>query len=264
MVISNADYHADPAISASHLHAVAVSPYHYRKRYLDPDRQPLEPTAAMRFGSLAHCATLEPNDLLQRYGVCGPRNTKAGKEQAAAMAADGIEAVSEADMVVALSIAAAVRDHPAAAALLASGAAEQSIWWDDAATGLRCKCRPDWLDGTTVVDLKTTTDASPAGFARSVAAYRYHVQAAHYLAGLGAERFIFIAAEKTYPFAVGVYELDAAALTHGQALRDRDMRRIADCHAIGQWPAYGTGIETLSLPAWALRLDATTITSEDF
>jgi len=140
---SNADYHADPAVSASHLHAVAASPYHYWKRFIDPQRQPLEPTAAMRLGSLVHCAVLEPDELLQRYGVCGPRNTKAGKEQAAAMAADGIEAVSEIDMTLALSMAAAVREHPAAALLLANGKAEQSFWWDDTNAGLRCKCRPD-------------------------------------------------------------------------------------------------------------------------
>jgi hypothetical protein len=134
---SNADYHADPAVSASHLHAVAKSPYHYWSRYLDPQRLPVEPTAAMRLGSLVHCAVLEPEELLQRYGVCGPRNTKAGKEQAERMAADGIEAVTQSDMALALSMAASVRVHPAAAALLAHGKAEQSFWWDDAATGLR-------------------------------------------------------------------------------------------------------------------------------
>ena len=261
---SNAEYHADPAISASHLHAVAASPYHYWKRYLDPDRRPVEPTAAMRLGSLVHCAVLEPDELLQRYGVCGPRNTKAGKEQAAAMAADGIEAVSETDMVTALSMADAVRQHPAAAALLTTGKAEQSFWWDDQQTGLRCKCRPDWMTGNVLVDLKTTTDASPAGFARSVAAYRYHVQARHYLSGTFAEPFVFIAVEKTYPYAVGVYELDDAAMEHGETLRKRNLATIADCKAITEWPGYGTGIQPLSLPGWALRDNTSTITSEEF
>jgi hypothetical protein len=35
---TNADYHADPAISASHLKAVMQSPYHYWSRFLDPKR----------------------------------------------------------------------------------------------------------------------------------------------------------------------------------------------------------------------------------
>lgn len=261
--LSNADYHADPAISASHLHAVAQSPYHYWARFLDPDRKPVEPTAAMRFGSLAHCAVLEPDELGKRYSRCAPRNTKAGKEQAADLAARGIEAVTDSDWALAIAMNRAVRQHPAAAALLQSGKAEQSFWWDDPATGLRCKCRPDWLNGA-VVDLKTTNDASPRGFAKSVATFRYHVQASHYLAGLGVERFYFIAVEKAYPHPVAVYELDAEALQLGNELRQRDMRVIADCRATGEWPGYSTGVETLSLPKWALNPDSTVLTSDDF
>jgi exodeoxyribonuclease VIII len=264
MTITNEQYHADPAVSASHLHAIARSPYHYWSRYLDPKRSAMEPTAAMRLGSLVHCAVLEPEDLLQRYGVCAPRNTKAGKEQAERMVAAGIEAVTQSDMALALSMAASVRVHPAASTLLAQGKAEQSFWWDDATTGLRCKCRPDWYHGTTVVDLKTTTDASPSGFARSIATFRYHVQASHYLSGLhGAERFVFIAVEKTAPYAVAVYELDAAALAAGNELRQRDMRVIADCQATKEWPGYGDDLQTLSLPSWALTANPT-ITSDDF
>jgi hypothetical protein len=264
MTITNEQYHADPAVSASHLHAVARSPYHYWSRYLDLSRKPVEPTAAMRLGSLVHCAVLEPGELSQRYGVCGPRNTKAGKEQAERMAAAGIEAVTASDMMAANCMADSVHRHPAASALLAQGKAEQSFWWDDSATGLRCKCRPDWYYGTTVVDLKTTTDASPSGFARSIATFRYHVQASHYLTGLhGAERFVFIAVEKTAPYAVAVYELDAAALAAGDELRQRDMRVIADCQATKEWPGYGDDCQTLSLPSWALTANPT-ITSDDF
>jgi hypothetical protein len=106
---TNEQYHADPAISASHLKAVMQSPYHYWSRFLDPKRPAMEPTAAMRLGSLAHCAVLEPDELSKRYSTCLPRNTKAGKEQAAELAAAGIEAVTESDMALALSMADAVR-----------------------------------------------------------------------------------------------------------------------------------------------------------
>jgi hypothetical protein len=81
----------------------------------------------MRLGSLAHCAVLEPDELSKRYSTCLPRNTKAGKEQAAELAAAGIEAVTESDMALALNMADAVRQHPYAAALLADGKAEQSF-----------------------------------------------------------------------------------------------------------------------------------------
>lgn len=252
-MISNSDYHADPAVSASHLKAVMQSPYHYWSRYVDPNRNPVEPTAAMKLGSLAHCAILEPEKLLNRYGVCAPRNTKAGKEQAAAMEAEGIEVVTSSDMALAMGMSAAVQAHPAAAALLKEGKAEQSFWWTDPATGLRCKCRPDWYQGSTIVDIKTTTDASPQAFARSVATFGYHIQAEHYLAGPhGAERFVFVAVEKTYPHAVAVYELDVEALALGRTMRDNGMDVIAACHAVDVWPGYGdTFIQTISLPKWA-------------
>jgi exodeoxyribonuclease VIII len=261
--MNNADYHADPAVSASHLHAAAISPHHYYRRFLDPSRPAVEPTAAMRLGTLVHCAVLEPDELSKRYGVCLPRNTKAGKEMAAEMEAAGIEAVGAADMALAAAMADSVRSHQAAAALLRDGKAEQSFWWDDAATGLRCKCRPDWYQAGTIVDLKTTTDASPRGFAKSVAQWRYHVQANHYLAGTFADRFVFIAVEKTYPYAVAVYQLDDAAMLHGEGLRRTNLQTIADCRAISEWPGYGNTIEMLSLPSWALTTD-TTITSDDF
>jgi len=266
MTISNADYHADPAISASQLKTVMQSPYHYWSRYLDPDRVAMAPTAAMRFGSLAHCAVLEPDELSKRYQLAPDRRTKEGKAAVAEMAAAGIEAVSEADMVLAVNMAVAVHGHPTAGALLQGGQAEQSFWWDDIATGMRCKCRPDWLsaDGATIVDLKTCQDASPAAFARSVAAWSYQVQAAHYLAGTLATRFIFVAVEKTAPYAIGVYELDTEGLIHGSIARHNALQRIQDCRAINEWPGYTDGgIQTLQLPGWALK-DNSTITSEDF
>jgi len=258
---SNADYHADPAISASHLHTVANSPYHYWSRFLAPERPPSVQTAAMKLGSLTHCAVLEPDELSSRYGIAPDRRTNAGKSVAAEMEAAGIEAVTAPEMEQAMAMAASVRSHQAAAALLRDGKAEQSFWWDDS-TGLRCKCRPDWYNGTTIVDLKTTTDASK-GFAKSVAQWRYHVQQNHYLAGTFAERFVFIAVEKTYPYAVGVYELDETAALHGEAERRNNLQTIADCRAIAEWPGYGNTIQPLSLPNWALY-GTTTITSDDF
>ena len=264
MTISNSDYHADPAISASQLKEISRSPYHYWSRYLDPNRVAMVPTSAMRFGSLAHCAVLEPDELSKRYQLAPDRRTKEGKAAVTEMAAAGIEAVSETDLAQALQIADAVRSNSTAALLLSNGAAEQSFWFDDIATGMRCKCRPDWFDGTTIVDLKTCQDASPTGFAKAVANFGYQIQAAHYLAGTLATRFIFVAVEKTAPYAIGVYELDTEALVHGSIARHNALQRIQDCRAINEWPGYTDGgIQTLQLPGWALK-DNTSITSEDF
>jgi len=230
MTISNADYHADPAISASQLKEISRSPYHYWSRYLDPSRTPAIATSAMKLGSLTHCAVLEPDQLSARYGITPDRRSNAGKALAAEMEASGIEAVTAQEMEQALAMAASVRSNSTAALLLSNGAAEQSFWFDDIPTGLKCKCRPDWLstDGATIVDLKTCQDASPASFAKAVANFGYQIQAAHYLAGTLATRFIFVAVEKTAPYAIGVYELDTEALVHGNIARHNALQLIGD------------------------------------
>ena len=262
--ISNADYHADPAVSASHLKEISRSPYHYWSKYLDPNRTPTIATSAMKLGSLTHCAVLEPDELSKRYGITPDRRSNAGKALAAEMEASGIEAVTAQEMEQALAMAASVRSNSTVSSLLSNGAAETSHWWDDVATGLRCKCRPDWFDGETIVDLKTCQDASPALFAAAVGRFSYQLQAAHYLCGTLAKRFVFVAVEKSAPYAVGCYELDAEAMVHGSVLRHNSLQRIQDCRAINSWPSYTDGgIQTLQLPGWALK-DQTTITSEDF
>ena len=260
--VSNEEYHADPAISASQLHAVAQSPLHYYSRFVDPNRPRFERTAAMMLGTLVHCAVLEPDELDKRFAICPPRNTKAGKERAAEMSAAGIEAVTESDYQTAIRMRDSVFNHPAAKELFSQGKAEQSFWWDDATTGQRCKCRPDWYFNSTIVDLKTTQDASPQGFAKSVAHWRYHVQQVHYQAGTFAERFLFVAVEKSYPYAVGVYELDADAVAHASELRLRDLLRIKNCRESSFYTSYDSGIKALSLPRWALN--SISINAEDF
>lgn len=154
----------------------------------------------------------------------------------------------------------AVMAHPKAAALLSKpGKAEQSVYWHDAVTGVLCRCRPDYLtDDDYLIDLKSTEDASPEEFAKSVANYRYHVQHPFYWDGLTAvgrkpRAFVFIACEKKAPYAVGVYVLDAAAVELGRMQYSRDLAVYAECLASGQYPAYSERIEHLALPGWYLN-----------
>ena len=132
--------------------------------------------------------------------------------------------------------------------------------WRDDASGLRCKGRIDCLatiaGRAAIVDIKTTTDARPDAFARSIATYGYHFQAAHYLAGMRANGvdvvgFVVIAVESRAPHGVAVYELDAEALEVGEERRRALLSTLAECRASGRWPGYRT--QTISLPRWAAR-----------
>jgi len=262
--MENADYHAHPAISKSHLDLIARSPLHYWARFIDPKRIIPEPTPAMRLGSALHTHVLELDKWDRDYAVAPDaidRRTKAGKEAWAAFEADAAGKTmlsrDEADHV--MHMGRAILSHPAAAMLLnLPGEAETTHMWTDGATGLECKCRPDWLtsDGAIVVDLKTTEDASPAGFRKSIGQWRYGVQAAWYVhsleqtTGTRPMQFIFIAVEKKPPYAVAVYAADEQMIEHGMKTAMRDLQRIAECRAAERWPGYSDQIEMISLPAW--------------
>ena len=262
--LENADYHRHSAVSKSHLDQVARSPLHYWARYLDPNRVEPEPTPAMLVGSAVHTHVLELDQWDARY-VTAPegidRRTKAGKAEwdAFTTAAGKRTVLAKADAEQVMRMGHAVFAHPAAAMLLAMpGKAETTWMWTDEATGLQCKCRPDWLtdDHSLIIDLKTTEDASPAGFRKSIANWRYHVQAAWYLGGLAQatgtcpDQFIFIVVEKKPPHAVAVYAADVEIIVAGTKQARLDLDTLAVCKAANAWPGYSDQIETISLPPW--------------
>jgi hypothetical protein len=228
----------------------------------------------MAIGSAVHTHVLELDQWDARY-VSAPdgidRRTKAGKAEweAFTAAATGRTVLPKADADLVMRMAQSVFSHPAAAMLLAlPGKAETTHMWTDAATGLQCKCRPDWLtdDGRLLVDLKTTENASPREFGRSIATWRYHVQASWYLDGIEQatgtrpEQFLFLCVEKKAPYAVAVYAADAEMIAAGAQTAARDLDVLATCKAAGAWPGYSDQIEPISLPPWMLpRPDGSTM-----
>jgi len=274
--MNNADYHRHWAVSKSGLDQIAKSPLHYWARFLDPDRVWTEATPAMRLGTALHTHVLELSKWDEQIAVAPGdinRRTKEGREQWAAFeaAAKRKTVITADDAAQVMAMGRAVLGHPAAAMLLGlPGKAETTHMWTDASTELECKCRPDWLtdDGSIVVDLKTTKEASPRGFKQSVANYRYHVQAAWYLHGLEQatgkrpDQFIFICVESSAPYAVAVYAADAEMIERGHDQAMRDLAKLAVCKAADHWPSYSEQIETLSLPAWMTGQGGSTQTTE--
>jgi len=259
MTLTNEAYHRNPAVSKSHLDQVAKSPRHYWCRYLDPDRVIPEPTPAMVIGTALHTAVLEPHLWGEQFAIppqAFDRRTKAGKELAAAFELDAagktVLAPDDADRI--RRMADAVHAHPAASFLLdLPGKREASYFWTDDETGLKCKCRPDWhsADRRLIVDVKTTEDASMRGFQKSVANWRYHVQAAWYQRPFAeAEQFLFVAVEKQPPHLVAVYAATPMMVAAGERVATRDLAVLAQCRAAGEWPGYSDEIQLLDLPGW--------------
>lgn len=260
--MSNAAYHALPSLGCSGIKAMGKSPMHYAAQYLDPDRPVRESTPAMKRGNLVHCAVLEPGEVDTRYAI-KPEGydgrTTAGKEWARAFA--GLETITMAEYQAAMRMERAVRALPDIGALLATGHPEVSAFWIDKATGVHCKCRPDWVspvddEGVILIDLKTCTDATPSGFSKQVANLGYHLQAAWYskgyeqASGKKVRAFIFAAVEAEHPHAASAFQLDDEALDLGVAECQHLIELYTDCLKNNRWPGYPADIQPLSLPGW--------------
>lgn len=255
--MTDKEYFAVEAASNSGLKMVNKSPAHFMFAKNNPE----DPTPDMILGSAAHKFILERNDALKVYASLPEgldRRTKEGKATYEAFLKDnaGKTILTAEQMGLAESMAQALRNHPVASRLVRGGQRELATFWTDPETGVLCKCKPDILreDGF-IVDVKTTQDASPEGFSRAVAKFRYHVQAAWYLWGVEqfaqVDSFVFIAIEKKAPHAIGVYSLDLGSLEKGRELMRSDLAKYAECVKSGVWPSYPEQIKTLSIPAWA-------------
>lgn len=249
--------------SKSALDEVHRSPAHYRAWVAGADKQ----TPAMVFGSLLHAYVLEPATCEKLYtidregdfGDCRKTENKAARDAWRA-ATEHLAKVSAEDWEKCRRMAESIQRHPIARSLLARAKTEVVMRWTDQETGLECKGRLDGLvDRRFILDLKTTGDASPEAFVKTVAGYRYHVQDAFYsdgftaLTGEAPRGFLFVAVEKTEPFVVATYQIDAQARERGRDLYRRDLATLKDCIETDEWPAYGNSTMTLSLPAWAMK-----------
>jgi hypothetical protein len=263
--LSNDAYHAAPGISKSQLDAIADrSALHFYAEYLDPQRV-REERVAYDVGQAVHTALIEPDMLLERI-ACEPeinRRTNAGKAEAAAFEAENAGKVilrHEAYQSV-LAIRDAAHRHPVASGLLTCGKAEQSYFAHDPETGELLKCRTDYIrdDGSMIIDVKSAVDASPWGFGKAAANFRYDLQAAWYpdvvalVTGARPQHFVWIAFEKNPPYAIGVYYATPEQVERARITARRDLMKIIHHKRTDTWPDYGAEIRQLQLPAWAHR-----------
>lgn len=251
---SHEDYIDSPGVSSSGIRVfLQKTPAHY-KAYLE-ERD--EPSDAMKLGTAVHMAILESARFDLTY-ICKPEGmsfaTKEGKAWREANASK--EILSFDDWQTVQGVRKAVARNSFLSTHLSKGDVEQSYYWTDEATGLLCKCRPDFFDGEHVFDIKTTTDASPLGFQRSIGKFGYHFQSAHYLDGLSQitgktlTNFIHVCIETKPPYAVACYVLDDASLERAREVLDRGMLALKTCMNTNEWPGYPTEIQAMNLPSW--------------
>lgn len=166
------------------------------------------------------------------------------------------------------AMAAALRAHPFASALFepGTGKPEQTLVWQDRESGVRCRAMLDWLrtpvpgQRLIVPDYKSCVCAEPDKFARAMGDHGYHIQLAHYVAGvralgLGDEQTagVLVAQEKTPPYLVTVIQPDPVAMRMGELRMRQALRLYAECSASGRWPGYSDDVVIAELPPWETR-----------
>ena len=240
-------YEEIDAVNKSTLWEMRRSPMHYW--HLTHD-MPREDTAAMKFGRAIHAKLLEPSEFSVRYAIAPEcdRRTKEGKAIWAELMESGKEVISKADMDIIEAM-----EKEFSGLMFAPDKTEVALTWTDPETGVFCKGRLDAIVGDTIVDYKTTTDASTKAFLREALRYGYDLQAAMYMEaarqnGYEPKRFLFIAQEKNAPYAINLLYAGEAFLDRGAWIMRDLLKKYKECSEANEWPDYGENV--LILPEW--------------
>ena len=257
-IISNAEYHG----RKTHLSSTGLRTFKKNKKQFEYmlTHELIKQTKAMVDGTAVHAFFLE-RDKFNTDFVIKPAdmrlNTKVGKEWALEHQS---KIIIDSELGNNLyEMEKSFMDCPSKLIYDKQGQSELSYFWDDLGL-VKGKCRPDWIsnDGNIVVDIKTTTDASPKGFQKSIANWGYHLQLGWYIRGLQklglpAKEFIFIAIEKTPPFSVGVYRANKEMITYANDEINNLVYEIDESLKSDDFPDYTPEILDLGLPNWMIN-----------
>lgn len=250
----NEVYHASEGISKSGLDKVNRSPAHYLYS------APKEPTRAMVIGTAIHAAVLEPELFAADYLLLKNVTSRASSEYKQACKSHNPELVltgAEAERVAGMQEAVLSNPHAADYLRADNGWVELSVFAIDPVTGSLCKCRFDKLTADLVaVDLKKTQDGKDRAFGRTMANYRYYVQAAFYTdvflwaTGLELQKFVFLAVEEEFPHFNKPWLVADDSYIVGRAEYRADLNAYAQAKADDYWPLPDQSEEYIFLPEW--------------
>lgn len=258
-----AEYLRYEGLSQTALKAGLRSPKHLRHAATQAARPP---SPAQILGEALHTRVLEPERFASRLEAA-PVNPRTGeaygptskmyREFAENM--PGSIILGREELADVEAMAASIMAHPQARPLIAAkGSTEVVAIWDDAETGIRLKGRRDkYIPGELALDIKTTINAHPGAFSRSINDYGYHIQEAVYADGFeqyGAPKEqVIIAVENEAPFDCVVYVIDAEAVSIGRLEYQRLLRVEKRCREANHWPGFSDEVESIGLPLWAMK-----------
>lgn len=262
--MTETEYRRQEGISRTELWRLRESPEKF-KWYQE---HPKPATPALLFGAAVHKLLLEPDTFNDEFAVAPDvdRRTKDGREayNAFLSASDGKSVITLTDYEKAVEMANKALDAPFVKKLL-DGEHEKPFFWVDDMTGEGCKIRVDCITTIggkpVIIDYKTTADASTDGFMHSAVKYGYDFQAGMYCEGVEKVTeqkpiFVFIAQEKTAPYAVNILQADDLMVKRGYDVFRELIGIYHECKTTDNWYGYLGAynvINNLSLPAWLAK-----------
>jgi len=257
--ISNAKYHGSSALGRSTAWSLLTSCPLKVKHDMN-NRRPS--SSAFVIGSAFHSSVLEPEKLDDEFAVKPVEidgqssRTKHYKEAFDIMEKNEPDKqwLAPADYDLAMDMAGSALDHPVLKRYMAdiNKVVEGTGFFE--MNGTKLKVRPDLYSpgAGVVIDLKSTQDASPKGFAKSVRQFGYHFQACFYmhalrLLGEKPKQFIFLVVEKSAPYLTAAYTLKESDINRQFANMERACQLWSACESSGVWPGYGDEVQTLDI-----------------
>lgn len=246
--MTNKEYRKHEGISRSELFTLLTkTPLHFKYEH---EKEESDPSNALIFGAAAHKYILEKDDFDSEFAVLPivDRRTKEGKEiyNQFITESEGKTVINRDDFEKIKEMAKAIDENPFAREFL-DGVHEVSYFWTDAETGEPCKVRPDCIatvDGKKyIVDYKTTDSCQDGHFERSAKKYGYKFQAGMYREGVFQNTFedygfVFVAQEKTAPYAVRVYKCTDSFIDEGYDQFREALGIYHICNTSGNWYGY--------------------------
>lgn len=236
-------YRSSNGVSQSDLKLIkSKSLYHFRYA-----KTANKETEALILGRAIHKAIFEWEDFKNEY-MERPKdfnlNRKADKEQMKQWQDKGMTVLKRDEMTKIGRMRRSLKRRPKIFELISGCLFERSTW---------ARCELDRLlkirtDGykpktNTIVDYKTTMDASPGVFMRDIFKYGYHVQAAFYIDVIELRTgetpsFKIIAQEKSYPYEACVFELSPKSIAIGRKTYQEQLERLENALKTNLWPSY--------------------------
>ena len=199
-------------------------------------------------------------------------NGKENKEAFKAVIDTGKYIITQEDKMLIDSMVKSCKADPTIKKLITNVQYQQSLFWTDEETGLKCKTRPDICINkkNVIVDIKTCKDASPQGFSRDACNLDYPLQAVMQIEGAinsglmpQVDNYFWLAVEKNEIGHAVLYEFQKDDLTYISdlyhfLLKDRCLKGLEAIKSgkLNELPSFGEQADnkhrilTFEMPLW--------------